>query len=101
MTSQSTSALSNFAEVLTKFKQGLTEDQRNDFTFTTLEDLEREITNIQNRQRSERKMRNFARLKAFLEGMKQYEEVVKVFLNASGFVAFIWVRGLFCSYRTS
>ena len=35
-------------------------------------------------------MMNLTRIKAFLEAMEQFEQIVNVFLNVNDFVAFIW-----------
>jgi hypothetical protein len=36
-------------------------------------------------------MMNLGRLSAFLEAMGQFEIVIKIFLNTSELVAFVWV----------
>ena len=82
----------NFRRVLENFKATLSQDDQDDFELSTLGDLKLEILAIQERQASERKMKNSARLKSFLEAMEQYDEVVKVFLNTSEILAFVWVR---------
>ena len=74
------------------FVETLTQEQKNDFEFSTLEDFQAVIIDIQNRQSSERKMRNLARLRCFLEAMDQYGKVIEVFVNASELVCFIWVK---------
>lgn len=70
----------------------LSPEWKNDFQFSTLADLEQVIHEIQRKQGSERRLRNMARLRSFLDAMKEYGKVIEVFLNASNFVAFIWVR---------
>jgi hypothetical protein len=80
-----------FSRVLTSFTQSLTEEQQDDFRFSTLEDLQTVINTIQKKQGSERKMQNLTRLKSFLEAMEQYGYVIEVFLNTSEFISFIWV----------
>lgn len=81
-----------FRRVLEQFKATLSQDDKEDFRLSTLDDLKLEILAIQEKQASERKMKNSARLKSFLEAMEQYDEVVKVFLNTADILAFVWVR---------
>jgi hypothetical protein len=83
---------SNFCRALEEFKATLSQDDLHDFKLSTLDDLKLSILAIQEKQASERKMKNLTRLKSFLEAMEQYDEVVKVFLNTSDILAFIWVR---------
>jgi transcriptional/translational regulatory protein YebC/TACO1 len=90
----------NFCRVLESFKATLSQDDKDEFKLSTLDDLKLEILAIQEKQASERKMKNSARLKSFLEAMEQYDEVVKVFLNASEILAFIWVRQLLAILRS-
>jgi hypothetical protein len=85
------SQLGQFSLVLQSFVDTLPEEQKNDFRFSTLEDFQTTIIAIQNRQSSEKKMRNLARLRCFLEAMEQYGKVIEVFVNASELVCFIWV----------
>jgi hypothetical protein len=94
MASQNTQALqvSFFQQAVDKFKKNLTPEDQNEFKYTTLEDLQRDILNIQNKHRN----RNMMRLKVFLEGMEQYGRVVEVFLNTSAILCFVWVRYEVC-----
>ena len=81
-----------FSLYLQSFVETLTDEQKNEFEFSTLEDFQSAIVVIQNRQSSVRKMRNLARLRCFLEAMDQYGKVIEVFVNASEVVCFIWVK---------
>jgi hypothetical protein len=83
--------LGGFSRVLTDFTDSLTKEQKDDFEFSTLGDLQAAIDSIQKKQASEKKMRNLTRLKSFLEVMEQYGMVIEVFLNTPCFIAFIWV----------
>jgi hypothetical protein len=56
-----------------------------------LDDLQAVIAAIQEKQASEKKMRNLTRLKKFLEAMDEYGKVIEIFLNNSQFIAFVWV----------
>jgi len=82
---------SEFTRTLRDFEKNLTDEQRDDFKFSTLDDLRATISTIQSKQGSERNMRNFTRMRAFLEAIEQYGKVIEVFANSSIFVAFIWV----------
>ncbi|KAF2036244.1 hypothetical protein EK21DRAFT_52772 [Setomelanomma holmii] len=79
-----------FKLVLEKFKASLSASERRRFGATTLQDLEIELQTIQLKQTSERKARAMSRLGRFLEGMKEYDKLVAVFLNTSQLLAFIW-----------
>jgi hypothetical protein len=85
------SHLGQFGPVVQSFKETLSEEQRSNFEFSTLEDFQTTVVTIQNRQGSEKKMRNLARLRCFLEAMEQYGKVIEVFVNTSEIVGFIWV----------
>ena len=80
-----------FLEAVERFKDSLSDREREEFGFTTRDDLRDAITTIQEKQASEKKMRNLTRLKRFLEVMDEYGKVIEVFLNASQFIAFVWV----------
>jgi hypothetical protein len=80
-----------FNEALSHFTASLTDEQKDDFTLTTLDDLQNAVLDIQERKTSSKTMRYVARMRPFLEAMDQYGKVVEVFLNASQFLAFIWV----------
>src|ERR1700736_6764091 len=88
------SPFGQFSHALLSFTETLTEEQKNDFRFSTLEGLQATIIAIQNRQSSEKKMRNLARLRRFLEAIDEYGKVIEVFVNTSEFVGFIWVQKL-------
>jgi hypothetical protein len=85
------SEIGEFSLSLKSFVDTLTEEQKNDFRFSTLEDFKTAAAAIQNLQGSGKKMRNLARLRCFLEAMEQYGKVIEVFVNTSELVGFIWV----------
>jgi hypothetical protein len=76
---------------LTRFESTLTPNELANMKISSLADVHGAIRKLQQKQGSERKLQNLNRLKAFLEGMQQYEQLIKVFLNASNMVAYIWV----------
>ena len=89
-----------FSRALDTFRSTLAQEDQEDFKYTKLEDLQRFIQDVQEKQG--RKAQNLARLKPFLEGIEQYGKIVEVFLNTSDVVAFVWVSWPFtftsCSF---
>ena len=81
-----------FQRALARFKSHLSPAEEESFGVTSLEDVQKTIAQIQETQGNQRQMRNFTRIKAFVEVMEQYGKVVEAFLNASSFLAFVWVR---------
>jgi hypothetical protein len=81
-----------FQLALQKFKASLSDKERRSFGVTTLHDLHVAIETIQRKQKSEKKLRAMSKLGRFLEGMKEYDKIVTVFLNTSELLAFVWVR---------
>jgi hypothetical protein len=79
-----------FQKTLESFKTRLNSKEREDFQFTTLEDVRQTIAHIQAEQGNQKTMMNLNRLESFLEAMNQFGNVIEVFLNASNFVCFIW-----------
>lgn len=84
-----------FHLVLEKFKASLTDKEKDRFGVTTLDDLHIALETIQRKQVSERRLRGMERLEVFLEGMKEYDKVIQVFVNSTPLLAFIWVRRFF------
>lgn len=80
-----------FRNVLARFKLGLTQDEVQEFRFSTLEDIHKVIEDLQAEQGRKKKMMDLSRIKSFLEAMEQYGKVVEVFLNTTEFLAFVWV----------
>jgi hypothetical protein len=88
----STGSLStSFQRAVDKFSKSLTVKQRQEFSVCSLKDVRQTIVTIQEKQGSQKKMRNMARIQAFLEAMEQYGKVVEVFLNCTPFLGYIWV----------
>jgi hypothetical protein len=81
----------SFQRAVDKFNKNLTVKQRQEFSVCSLEDVRQTVVTIQEKQGSQKKMRNMARIQAFLEAMEQYEEIVKAFLNCTPFLCYIWV----------
>ncbi|KAK8876959.1 hypothetical protein PGQ11_001905 [Apiospora arundinis] len=73
-----------------KFRQGLTDEQRQLFTASSLEKVNAEIQSIQVRHGSRKQLRSLSRISKFLEAMNQIEQLAQIFLNVSEVVAFVW-----------
>jgi hypothetical protein len=82
----------SFGKTLARFREKLSEKQIQEFSYTSLKDVEDAIKDIQERLGPEKKLRNFSRIRKFLEAMQQVEQLVQIFLNVHEIVAFIWVR---------
>ncbi|KAI0376818.1 hypothetical protein F5Y04DRAFT_285493 [Hypomontagnella monticulosa] len=80
-----------FDRSLARFRSRLSDEQKQNFTSTSRKEVENSMTEIQDRIGPEKKLRTFSRIRKFLEGMEQIEELVKIFLNVSEVVAFVWI----------
>ena len=78
-------------KLLSHFKLRLTKSEQDEIENVTLEDLDRAIGKIQDKQRETRSYRNLRRIEPFVTGMKEYGKVIELFTNASPIVAFVWV----------
>ncbi|KAK6857173.1 hypothetical protein PG995_007360 [Apiospora arundinis] len=74
-----------------RFRQDLTDEQRQLFTASSLEKVNAEIQSIQDRHGSRKQLRSLSRMSKFLEAMTQIEQLAQIFLNVSEVVAFVWV----------
>jgi hypothetical protein len=81
-----------FDKAVAKFKKRLPKSQAATFVQCTIDDVRKQIRDIQNHHGSKRRLRNMERLSKFVEGMLQLGKVVEVFLNLHNGVALIWVR---------
>ena len=79
-----------FRTALANFSSHLTLEQRQDFQFTTLDDVQKAILTIQAQQAKRNEMMNMPRIQSFLEAMESFGKVVEVFMNSSEFLPFIW-----------
>lgn len=82
---------SAFHTALEQFKDGLDHSEKKTFGLVKLEDLLKEINDLQTQLLRQRRGKNLARLRPFLEAINQLGKVVEVFGNSSEFVAFVWV----------
>jgi hypothetical protein len=79
-----------FEGILKDFKKRLTPKELQNFEFVTLNDVRKTAIGIQNSQEQLKEMRHMKRLESFLEAMDQFGKVIETFVNASGYVAFVW-----------
>jgi hypothetical protein len=80
-----------FEQALSRFLVSLSDHEKEDFRLATLQDVHHVIDQIQEAHGSQRKMQNMARLRVFLEAMKQYGIVVEALVDTATVLAFIWV----------
>jgi len=80
-----------FEDALNEFKKGLSKKELAQFQCVDFKDVEETIKSIERDQKMKKKMQNIARIKPFIEGMRQYGEIIEVFLNTSNIIAYIWV----------
>ncbi|KAH7336622.1 hypothetical protein BKA65DRAFT_37368 [Rhexocercosporidium sp. MPI-PUGE-AT-0058] len=85
-----------FRQVIEKFTARLTKEEKENFKFTSLEDVLAVVEDIQAEQGQKRSMMNLTRIQRFLEAMHQYGTVIEVFLNASSILCFVWGPMKFC-----
>ena len=76
---------------LWRLQDKLSPEEQADFQFSSLEDLEKALIDIQNNQLKKRHLQCLVRIKPFVESMKQYGAVIEVFLNTQNMLAYIWV----------
>ncbi|KAF2686439.1 ankyrin [Lentithecium fluviatile CBS 122367] len=86
----SPAAIAIFNRVLTEFQQELSMDEVDDFNFITADDLKKAVHQLQEEQKSKKRMQNLRRISAFLEAMDQFDKVIQVFLNTTNYLGFVW-----------
>ena len=80
-----------FEDALSDFKKGLSRRELAQFQLVDFKDVEETIRDIEHNQKMKKKMQNIARIKPFLDGMRQYGKIIEVFLNTSSIMTYIWV----------
>ncbi|KAH8800405.1 hypothetical protein F5884DRAFT_863111 [Xylogone sp. PMI_703] len=79
-----------FKQALDDFKKRLRPHEESSFAVSTLEDLQKTIIDIQEKQRKSKTAQNLKRIEPFLEAMTQYKDIIEVFLNTSSLLCFVW-----------
>ncbi|KAF8441250.1 hypothetical protein BGX38DRAFT_1134072 [Terfezia claveryi] len=87
---QSSSTSAPFNTSLSRLQRILDPTEKQEFQWTSLDDLYRTIDKIQQEQVKKRHLQYLNRIKPFIECMLQYGQVIEVFLNTSKLLAFIW-----------
>ena len=88
--------ISDFERAVEAFKKSsdLNDAELADFELTDLQSLQQAINTIQTQQEKNKKLMYMKRLKPFLDAMEDYGQILKVFLNVSNYIAFVWVGTL-------
>jgi hypothetical protein len=90
--SMASSEPSNFERILAGFKKRLSSEYAELFQLTTFDDLKVSIKRIETDQAARKGLRNLNKIKPFLNGLRQYAEILEVFVQAKPeILAFIWV----------
>lgn len=79
-----------FTRVLAQFMLRLTDEEKQQFQFTSLQHVQDEIKRVQERQDVRREMMNLRRIESFLEAITQFSKVIEIFVNTSDILAFVW-----------
>jgi dsDNA-specific endonuclease/ATPase MutS2 len=83
---------SHFEKILAGFKKRLSSEHAELFQLATFDDLKASIKRIETEQAARKGLRNLNKIKPFLNGLRQYAEVLEVFVQAKPeILAFIWV----------
>ena len=80
-----------FEDALGDFKKSLSQKELAQFQCVDFKVVEDTIKSIECDQKGKKKMQNLARIKSFLDAMRQYGRIIEVFLNTSNIIAYIWV----------
>jgi hypothetical protein len=81
-----------FDEAFEKLNQTVSSSDALLFNSTTLEDVWKAATQIQQAQRKRRCIQNLRRLEPLLQGLEQYSKAIEVICNGTPYVSWIWVR---------
>ena len=88
-------SLEPFERAREKVLEKLTATEKNELAGTcTIEDVWKVATDIQEKQGRRRGLGNMNKIRPYLEGLKRYDDVIKVLISsnpASGILALIWV----------
>ncbi|KAI3321517.1 hypothetical protein HD806DRAFT_502761 [Xylariaceae sp. AK1471] len=79
-----------FYKALERFKKGLSDAEKNEFSICCLEDVFHIIRDIQNEQGMQGYLVYLKRLEPFIEAIEQLGKTIEVYLNADKLLCFIW-----------
>lgn len=75
---------------LDEFKKSVPDKDLTHFKTITYDILCGEIIDIQKKQDTRREMMHLSRIQSCLEAMKQFGQIIEIFVNVANEVAFIW-----------
>jgi hypothetical protein len=81
-----------FVAALKDFKEKLKKQEARDLGLTTIDDLKTAIDRLQTEQHARRTLKNFGRLRGFIEATTEFGKIIEVYCQVHEVVAFIWVR---------
>ena len=86
--------LEPFERARRKVWNNLTAKERNELAgICTIGDVWKVTADIQEKQGKRRELGNMNKIQPYLEGLKRYEDVIKVLISSNpGILALIWVR---------
>jgi hypothetical protein len=87
-------SMTTFEKAFKLIKSSVTGADAVNLQSTTLKEVEEAAQAIEARQRERRSMRNMARLKPFLDGLRKYSKVIEVMCNGTDYLPWIWVGNL-------
>ena len=85
--------LEPFERARKKVWNNLTDKEKNELAATcTIEDVWKVATDIQQKQAKLRKLGNMNKIRPYLDGLKRYDDVIKVLISSNpAILALIWV----------
>lgn len=88
-----------FERALLSFRNKLLHEEIQAFTGTTLEDIRKQASAIQDLQEKKGMLRNMRRIQPLINGLTQFSGVIEVFVQSKPEVlAFIWVISFLYRY---
>ena len=92
-------SLEPFEQARKKVWKNLTAKEKQELAGTcTIEDVWKIAAGIQEKQAKRRELGNMNKIRPYLEGLKRYDDVIKVFVSSNpGILALIWVCRLHSS----
>ena len=86
-------SLEPFEQARKKVLGKLTPKEKSELVDTcTIEDVWRVAADIQEKQAKRRELGNMNKIRPYIDGLKRYEEVIKVLISSNpGILALIWV----------
>lgn len=85
-----------FLQIVESFKANaeLTPKERDNFQFSSLNDVLSTLRSIQDKQSKTKRLVFMRRIDPFLKTIVEYGKVIEVFVNSSEILAFVWVSSI-------